>query len=138
MAVKKISPQDEKKITVHSSLPTRNKTWSIQPASNNDKDQMWQIQLQVGYSGGCLIDIVQDTIQERRSIAHDFRQRCEQILCEAMKWAPGSTHGHLLEYVRKTNSTSDRSIHLTIDSVLASASKPSTDPALTGMIDVIK
>jgi hypothetical protein len=35
-----------------------------------------------------------------------------------MRWAPGSTHGHLLEYVRRTNSAQDRSIRLTIDAVL--------------------
>lgn len=47
-----------------------------------------------------------------------------------MKWAPGTTHGHLLEYVRKTNSTHDQSIRLTIDSVLAGASKAATDPTV--------
>lgn len=65
----------------------------------------WQIQLQ-------------DTAQERRSIVHDFTQRVEQIICEGMRWAPDSTHGHLLEYVRRTNSAQDRSIRLTIDAVL--------------------
>ncbi|KAI6240099.1 1-phosphatidylinositol 4-kinase [Aphelenchoides fujianensis] len=63
---------------------------------------------------------LQDSIQERRSISRDFSQRGEQILCEAMKWAPGSTHGHLLEYVRRTDSANDRSLRLTIDAVLNS------------------
>ena len=41
-----------------------------------------------------------------------------------MRWAPGSTHGHLLEYVRRTDTANDRSLRLTIDSVLNS--QPST------------
>ncbi|CAD5222232.1 unnamed protein product [Bursaphelenchus xylophilus] len=61
---------------------------------------------------------LQDTLSARESIAKDFSQRVEQILCEAMKWAPGTTHGHLLEYVRRTNSTNNRSLRLTIDAVL--------------------
>ncbi|CAD5216891.1 unnamed protein product [Bursaphelenchus okinawaensis] len=61
---------------------------------------------------------LEDTLAARENIAKDFAQRVEQILCEAMKWAPGTTHGHLLEYVRRTNSTNNRSLRLTIDAVL--------------------
>ncbi|KAI6188459.1 1-phosphatidylinositol 4-kinase [Aphelenchoides besseyi] len=70
---------------------------------------------------------LQDSIQERRLISRDFSQRGEQILCEAMKWAPGSTHGHLLEYVRRTDSVNDRSLRLTIDAVLNSQTTASGD-----------
>jgi hypothetical protein len=50
-----------------------------------------------------------------------------------MKWAPGSTHGHLLEYVRRTNSAQDRSIRLTIDAVLNNQNSSTTpnDPLNT-------
>lgn len=37
-----------------------------------------------------------------------------------MKWAPGTTHSHLLEYVRLTNSVNDNSLRLTISAVLNS------------------
>ena len=35
-----------------------------------------------------------------------------------MKWAPGTTHSHLLEYVRLTNSANDNSLKLTISAVI--------------------
>lgn len=60
---------------------------------------------------------LEDTLPQRESIARDFSSRVQQILCEAMKWAPGTTHGHLLEYVRK-NSSNSRSLRLIIDAVL--------------------
>uniref|UniRef100_A0A914Y3R6 1-phosphatidylinositol 4-kinase n=1 Tax=Panagrolaimus superbus TaxID=310955 RepID=A0A914Y3R6_9BILA len=63
---------------------------------------------------------LQDTRDRRRVVAQDFGRRCEQLLGEAMKWAPGTTHSHLLEYVRYTNSVNDNSLRLTISAVLNS------------------
>ena len=53
----------------------------------------------------------------------DFTKRCEQILCEAMKWAPGLTNSYLLEYIRRTDSINDRSLRLTIGTVLNCSEK---------------
>jgi len=55
----------------------------------------------------------------RKSVAKDFTKRCEQILCEAVKWAPGLTNSHLLEFIRSADSITDKSLRLTINTVLA-------------------
>lgn len=52
-------------------------------------------------------------------MAKDFTKRCEQILCEAVKWAPGLTSSYLLEYIRRTGSANDKSLRLTISTVLS-------------------
>ncbi|KAL7069800.1 hypothetical protein ACQ4LE_011065 [Meloidogyne hapla] len=62
---------------------------------------------------------LQDTLDGRKSVAKDFTKRCEQILCEAVKWAPGLTNSHLLEFIRTTDSITDKSLRLTINTVLA-------------------
>lgn len=36
-----------------------------------------------------------DTEQGRHDVAADFANRCEQILGEAMRWAPQTTQSHL-------------------------------------------
>uniref|UniRef100_A0AC34RIU1 1-phosphatidylinositol 4-kinase n=1 Tax=Panagrolaimus sp. JU765 TaxID=591449 RepID=A0AC34RIU1_9BILA len=74
------------------------------------KDLPWTIQLQ-------------DTLELRTAVANDFGHRCEQLLSEAMKWAPGTTHSHLLEYVRRTNSVNDNSLRLTISAVLDNSNR---------------
>ncbi|MFH4977100.1 hypothetical protein AB6A40_003809 [Gnathostoma spinigerum] len=61
---------------------------------------------------------IQDTLDQRQIVVRDFSHRCEQILQEAIKWAPGSTHSHLLEYVSNANSVIDGSLKLTIEAVL--------------------
>ncbi|KAI1713438.1 phosphatidylinositol 3- and 4-kinase domain-containing protein [Ditylenchus destructor] len=66
---------------------------------------------------------LQDTLEARKSVAKDFSKRCEQILCESMKWAPGLTNSYLLEYIRRTDSINDRSLRLTIGTVLNCAEK---------------
>ena len=55
----------------------------------------------------------------RKSVAKDFSKRCEQILCEAVKWAPGLTNSHLLEFIRSIDSIADNSLRLTINTVLS-------------------
>ncbi|KAF8358748.1 hypothetical protein PRIPAC_93743, partial [Pristionchus pacificus] len=42
---------------------------------------------------------LQESVEARRQVAQDFSERCEQILHEAIKWAPDSTNSHLLEHV---------------------------------------
>jgi len=42
-------------------------------------------------------------MEVRRTVAKEFTKRCEQILCEAVKWAPGLTNSYLLEYIRRWN-----------------------------------
>ena len=74
------------------------------------KDLPWSIQLQ-------------DSLEQRTAVANDFGHRCEQLLSEAMKWAPGTTHSHLLEYVRQTNSANDNSLKLTISAVLNNSNR---------------
>ena len=39
---------------------------------------------------------LQDSLESRKAVVKDFSQRCEQILSEAIKWAPASTNSHLL------------------------------------------
>uniref|UniRef100_A0A0N5B712 1-phosphatidylinositol 4-kinase n=1 Tax=Strongyloides papillosus TaxID=174720 RepID=A0A0N5B712_STREA len=77
-------------------------------------DLPWKIQLQ-------------STLEERKEIAKDFTGRCEQILSEAMRWAPGSTHSYILDYICKTNSTNDNSLRLTIEAVLKNCKNQSSD-----------
>uniref|UniRef100_A0A914GZZ0 1-phosphatidylinositol 4-kinase n=1 Tax=Globodera rostochiensis TaxID=31243 RepID=A0A914GZZ0_GLORO len=62
---------------------------------------------------------LQDTLDSRKSVAKDFTKRCEQIFCEAVKWAPGLTNSHLLEFIRSTDSASDKSLRVTINAVLS-------------------
>uniref|UniRef100_A0A1I7XCJ4 HEAT repeat-containing protein 1 n=1 Tax=Heterorhabditis bacteriophora TaxID=37862 RepID=A0A1I7XCJ4_HETBA len=62
---------------------------------------------------------LQDTLDGRRAVVKDFSQRCEQILQEAMKWAPASTHSHLLEYVSSYGAPSDGSLRLAMDAVIS-------------------
>uniref|UniRef100_A0A0N4ZV71 1-phosphatidylinositol 4-kinase n=1 Tax=Parastrongyloides trichosuri TaxID=131310 RepID=A0A0N4ZV71_PARTI len=78
------------------------------------KDIPWKIQLQ-------------STLEERKDIAKDFTGRCEQILSEAMRWAPGSTHSYILDYICKTNSTNDNSLRLTIEAVLKNCNNHLSD-----------
>uniref|UniRef100_F1KPV3 1-phosphatidylinositol 4-kinase n=1 Tax=Ascaris suum TaxID=6253 RepID=F1KPV3_ASCSU len=61
---------------------------------------------------------LQDSLDQRKSVVEDFTQRCKQILQEAIKWAPGSTRSHLIEYVSNSNSTSNNSFRLTTEAVL--------------------
>uniref|UniRef100_A0AAF5D936 1-phosphatidylinositol 4-kinase n=3 Tax=Strongyloides stercoralis TaxID=6248 RepID=A0AAF5D936_STRER len=77
-------------------------------------DLPWKIQLQ-------------STLEERKEIAKDFTGRCEQILSEAMRWAPGSTHSYILDYICKTNSTNDNSLRITIEAVLKNCRNNSSD-----------
>uniref|UniRef100_A0A7E4V1C1 1-phosphatidylinositol 4-kinase n=1 Tax=Panagrellus redivivus TaxID=6233 RepID=A0A7E4V1C1_PANRE len=74
------------------------------------EDVPWTIQLQ-------------DTLEARQAVTKDFGHRCEQLLSEAMRWAPGTTHSHLLEYVRLTNSSNDNALRLTIEAVLNNSNR---------------
>jgi len=68
----------------------------------------------------------------RKSVAKDFSKRCEQILCEAVKWAPGLTNSHLLEFIRSTDSIADNSLRLTINTVLSCTEKEMLNALFTG------
>ncbi|KAK6746150.1 hypothetical protein RB195_012331 [Necator americanus] len=65
---------------------------------------------------------LQDTFEGRSSVVKDFSQRCEQILQEAMKWAPAITHSHLLEYASSYGGSSDSSLRLAMDAVINAGS----------------
>ncbi|CAJ0959757.1 unnamed protein product, partial [Mesorhabditis belari] len=56
-----------------------------------------------------------DSPEARRSTVRDFRVRCEQILTEAMKWAPNATSSHLIEYQSQFDASLDGSIRQTIE-----------------------
>ncbi|TKR67531.1 hypothetical protein L596_023672 [Steinernema carpocapsae] len=77
---------------------------------------------------------LQDSPDQRQAVVRDFSLRCEQILSEAMRWAPGCTYSHLQEYVANANALNDESIRLTIEAVLknnrsnASQALPLTHP----------
>ncbi|XGW14011.1 hypothetical protein V3C99_000358 [Haemonchus contortus] len=66
---------------------------------------------------------LQDSIEGRTMVVKDFSQRCEQILQEAMKWAPAITHSHLLEYVSTFGAPSDTSLRLAMDAVTNAGSE---------------
>ncbi|CAB3403701.1 unnamed protein product [Caenorhabditis bovis] len=66
------------------------------------RDFNWTIQLQ-------------DSNDGRKAVVKDYSLRVKQILREALKWAPGSTHSNLLEYVSKFGSTCDTSMQLAMD-----------------------
>jgi hypothetical protein len=46
---------------------------------------------------------LQDSLELRRSRVEDFSCRVQQILQEALKWAPATTHSHLLVQRESTN-----------------------------------
>lgn len=71
-------------------------------------------------------------MEGRKSVAKDFSKRCEQILCEAVKWAPGLTNSHLLEFIRSTDSIADNSLRLTINTVLSCTEKEMLNALFTG------
>lgn len=61
---------------------------------------------------------LQDSLEQRKIVVRDFSRRCEQILQEAIKWAPGSTRSHLIEYVARSNSATSGCLRLTVEAVL--------------------
>jgi len=54
---------------------------------------------------------LKDTIEDRETIVKQFAGRCEEIVHEALRWAPRSTCSHLLEYVRKVQASGGASHH---------------------------
>ncbi|CAI5445845.1 unnamed protein product [Caenorhabditis angaria] len=58
---------------------------------------------------------LQDSLDGRKQVVKDYSMRVKQILKEALKWAPASTHSNLLEYVSKHGSTCDASMQLALD-----------------------
>ncbi|KJH49030.1 hypothetical protein DICVIV_04809 [Dictyocaulus viviparus] len=67
--------------------------------------------------------LLQDSIEGRTMVVKDFSQRCEQILQEAMKWAPAITRSHLLEYVSSFGAPSDTTLQLAMDAVINTGSE---------------
>ncbi|VDN02816.1 unnamed protein product [Thelazia callipaeda] len=61
---------------------------------------------------------LQDTLDQRKLVVQDFSLRCEQILQEAIKWAPGSTRSYLVKYIGNTSSVYNDSFRLTVEAVL--------------------
>ncbi|CAD6198558.1 unnamed protein product [Caenorhabditis auriculariae] len=76
---------------------------------------------------------LQDSIDGRKSLVNDFSMRCKQILQEAIKWAPDSTHSHLLEYVSNYGGTSNLSMQLALDAVNEGGREHASSSYLAGL-----
>ncbi|KAL4002855.1 Phosphatidylinositol 3- and 4-kinase family protein [Acanthocheilonema viteae] len=63
---------------------------------------------------------LQDTLDRRKLVVQDFSLRCEQILQEAIKWAPGSTHSYFVKYIASINPGCSGSFRLTVEAILKS------------------
>ncbi|MCP9259286.1 hypothetical protein DINM_002243 [Dirofilaria immitis] len=78
---------------------------------------------------------LQDTLDRRKLIVHDFSLRCEQILKEAVKWAPGSTRSNFVKYIASINPGYTGNFRLTVEAILKSLNDASgytndTSPSL--------
>ncbi|KRX39029.1 Phosphatidylinositol 4-kinase alpha [Trichinella murrelli] len=68
-----------------------------------------------------------DTVEERRKVCNDFAAKCQQILQEAITWAPSVTRSHLQQYIssRSVSAVSYLKHHhglsLTVQSLLDAA-----------------
>lgn len=54
---------------------------------------------------------LKDTVEDRETMVAQFARRCEEIVREAIRWAPAATHSHLLEYVRGVRLERDHRYH---------------------------
>ncbi|CAG9533242.1 unnamed protein product [Cercopithifilaria johnstoni] len=68
---------------------------------------------------------LQDTLDRRRLVVHDFSLRCEQILQEAIKWAPGSTRSYFVKYIASINPGCSGNFRLTVEAILKSLNNAS-------------
>ncbi|VDK40748.1 unnamed protein product [Gongylonema pulchrum] len=75
---------------------------------------------------------LQDTLEQRKLIVRDFSLRCEQILQEAIKWAPGSTRSHLVEYISSINPSCSDNLRLTVEAVSKGLKDTSSATAESG------
>uniref|UniRef100_A0A915PI29 1-phosphatidylinositol 4-kinase n=1 Tax=Setaria digitata TaxID=48799 RepID=A0A915PI29_9BILA len=78
---------------------------------------------------------LQDTLDRRKLVVQDFSMRCEQILQEAIKWAPGSTRSHFVKYIANINPACTGNFRLTVEAILKSLNDASgctddTSPSL--------
>nr|CRZ25602.1 Bm7141 [Brugia malayi] len=78
---------------------------------------------------------LQDTLDRRKLVVQDFALRCEQILQEAIKWAPGSTRSCFVKYIASINVGCSGSFRLTVEAILKSLNDASgctndTSPSL--------
>uniref|UniRef100_A0A158Q770 1-phosphatidylinositol 4-kinase n=1 Tax=Elaeophora elaphi TaxID=1147741 RepID=A0A158Q770_9BILA len=63
---------------------------------------------------------LQDTLDRRKLVVQDFSLRCEQILQEAIKWAPGSTRSYFVKYIANINPACSGNFRLTVQAILKS------------------
>ncbi|VDK62135.1 unnamed protein product [Onchocerca ochengi] len=88
---------------------------------------------------------LQDTLDRRKLVVQDFSLRCEQILKEAIKWAPGSTRSYFVnqkgmilsvkKYIAGINPGCTGNFRLTVEAILKSLNDASgctndTSPSL--------
>ncbi|EJD74219.1 phosphatidylinositol 4-kinase, variant [Loa loa] len=63
---------------------------------------------------------LQDTLERRKLVVQDFSLRCEQILQEAIKWAPGSTRSYFVKYITSINPGCSGNFRLTVEAIMKS------------------
>ncbi|KRZ02622.1 Phosphatidylinositol 4-kinase alpha [Trichinella zimbabwensis] len=82
-----------------------------------------------------------DTVEERRKVCNDFAAKCQQILQEAITWAPSVTRSHLQQYISSRSVTTvsylkhHHGLSLTVQSLLDAAQQHVCKAALPADVE---